>query len=101
MANTALKLYAGTPTTSSTTLFTSPASTKTIVKCIVIGNTTSTIANITLGFAGINLLTAVSIDPNDTMTIDLSLLLEAGETITGLQGTADALNVHISGVEVV
>jgi hypothetical protein len=100
LANTALKLYAGTPSTSSATLFTSPTSTKTIVKCIVIGNTTSTVATITLGFAGTNLITAYSVDPNDTVTIDLSLVLEASETITGLQGTASALNVHISGVEV-
>jgi hypothetical protein len=100
LANTALKLYAGTPSTSSTTLFASPASTKTIVKCIVIGNATSTVATITLGFAGINLFTATPIDPNNTITIDLSLLLEADEAITGLQGTASALHVHISGVEV-
>jgi hypothetical protein len=101
LANTALKLYAGTPSTSSETLFTSPASTKTIVKCIVIGNTTTSVATITLGFAGINLITAYQVDANDTVTIDLSLVLEAAETITGLQGTASALHVHMSGVEVV
>ena len=99
MARTALKLYGGTPSTSSATLFTSPANTKTMVKCVVIGNTTSTARTVTLGFAGVNLVNSYSVDPNDTAIIDLSLVLEASETITGLQGTANALNVHISGWE--
>lgn len=100
MANTAKKLYAGTPGTTSTTLYTAPASTKTIVKSVVIGNTTGTNATLTVNFAGIGLINAYSVAPNDTVVIDLSLVLETGETITALQGTSSALNVHVSGVEV-
>jgi hypothetical protein len=101
VANTPKKLYAGTPGTTSATLYTAPASTKTIVKSLVIGNTTTTAATITINFAGIGLVNAYSVAANDTVVIDLSLVLETTETITALQGTASALRLHISGVEVV
>jgi hypothetical protein len=101
MANTPKKLYAGTPGTSSATLYTTPATTKTIVKSLVIGNTTSAIATITINFAGVGLVNTYSVAANDTVIIDLSLVLETTETIAALQGTASALRLHISGVEVV
>ena len=93
------KLYAGSPNTSTTTLYTVPESTKTVVKCVVISNTTTTAATITLSFAGINLINAYSVEANDTVAIDLSLVLNASETITALQGTEDAITLYISGLE--
>lgn len=100
MATTPKKLYASTPTTASSTLYTVPASTKTIVKSVVIGNTSASDATITLGFGGINLLTSTVVEGNNTKVIDLSLVLEAGEKITGLQSRSNALTIYVSGVEV-
>jgi hypothetical protein len=94
------KLYAGTPSTATTTLYTAPAGNKTIVKNIVIGNTTGADATITLNFAGVGLINNLALTKNETVTFDLSLVLESSETITGIQGTSSALRLHISGVEV-
>jgi hypothetical protein len=101
MANTISKLYAGAPSTDSLTLFTSPASTKTIVKSIIMNNTAGSNATISLSFAGVEVFTAYSIAANETIDKTLSLVLESGDTISGLQGTAGAINVYISGVKIV
>lgn len=100
MANTVKKLYAGAPGTTSTVLYTTPANTKTIVKNLVISNITSANATSTINFGGIGLINDYPVSPKDTVVIELSLILEAGETITSIQGTTSALNIHISGVEV-
>ena len=100
MANTVKKLYAGAPGTTSAILYSVPGSTKTIVKCLVFSNKTASEATITINFAGVGLVNAYKVAANDTVVLDLSLVLEAGETITALQGTANAVNLHLSGVEV-
>lgn len=41
-----------------------------------------------------------SVSANDTVTIDLSLVLDATNTITAIQTTTNAINLFISGVEV-
>jgi len=100
LANKVKKIFGGTPGTTSTTLYTTPASTKTIVKSLIISNSTTVEATITAKFAEIGLINAYKVAPNDTVVLDLSLVLEAGESITALQGTVGSVNVHISGVEV-
>jgi hypothetical protein len=103
------KLYTGQPGTTATTLYTAPASTTTIIKNIIICNTTATDATLTLslvpsgGSAGTTnrIMSALVIKANDTVAMDLSGLLSTGDFISALQGTSAALTVHISGVEVV
>ncbi|KTR27890.1 hypothetical protein RSA11_04295 [Exiguobacterium indicum] len=101
MATLAKKLYIGTPGTTSATLYTVPASTTAILKNIVLSNTTATAAIITIGVGGKNILTNYTVAANDTAVIDLSLVLSATDTVTGVQTTASAINVFLSGVEVV
>lgn len=100
MANTPKKLYANKPTTSSTTLYTVPVSTTTIVKNIVLCNATGAVATVTLTAGGQTIVNALSVNANDTVTLDLSLVMVATDTITGLQNTTNAISVYISGVEV-
>jgi hypothetical protein len=101
LANTPKKIYVGTPGTSSATIYTVPASTTTIVKNIVMCNTTSSNAVITVATGGKNIISSYSVAANDTVTIDLSLILAAGDTITAVQTTSNAINLFLSGVEVV
>lgn len=100
MATLPKKLYIGTPGTASATLYTTPANTNTILKNIVLTNTTATAAVVTIGVAGKNIVSGYTVQPNDTVVIDLSLVLNATENITGVQTTASAVNVFLSGVEV-
>ncbi|MED5042764.1 hypothetical protein P9848_12600 [Geobacillus stearothermophilus] len=100
MAATAKRLYKGTAGTSVTTAYTVPASTTTIVKNIVMTNKTGSAATITITIAGVEVVNNYSVAANDTVVIDLSLVMSATETITVQAGTANAINVYISGVEV-
>ncbi|MED5042387.1 hypothetical protein P9848_10495 [Geobacillus stearothermophilus] len=101
MAATPKRLFKGTAETTSTTVYTVPASTTTIVKNIVLTNKTANDATITITIAGTGVVYGYSVAANDTVVIDLSLVMNATETITVQSGTANAINIYISGVEVV
>ena len=78
-----------------------PDSTTTIVKNIVMTNKTGSAATITITIAGVEVVNNYSVAANDTVVIDLSLVMNATETITVQSGTANAINIYISGAEVV
>lgn len=100
MADTLKKLYRGQPGTANATLYTVPASTKTIIKSVTIANTSASAATITLKAGGQVFVPGMSIDANSIVVINDVGILEAGELIEGLQGTASAISVWISGMEV-
>ena len=105
MAVTSKKLFRGAATlTTTTVLYTVPASTTTIATNIAITNTGSSAYTFTLGMgtAGANtsLHTATPIPANTTIYIDCKQALVATETITGGASNV-AVNFHISGVEIV
>jgi hypothetical protein len=93
--------------TSETTIYTVPASTTTIVKQIIICNTTGSAADYSLsivpsgGSAGDSnrILKLVSFAANSTTVYDLSQVMATGGFISILQGTSAAVTVTISGVE--
>jgi len=99
------RLYQGQPGTSNATLYTVPASTDVKVASIVVSNTTASPATVTLsvvpngGSAGTTnrIMAATSVGANDTVVLDSSVYLNAGDFIAGLQGTSAALTVTISG----
>lgn len=110
MANyTPKKLYTGQPGTTATTLYTAPASTTTLIKNIILCNTTSSDANITIslvpsgGSAGTTnrIMSALTVKATDTVSMDLSGILATGDFISALQGTSSAITLHITGIEVV
>lgn len=101
MPATPKRLYKGTVGTTASTAYTVPANTTTIVKNIVLTNKTGSAVTATVVIAGIEVINNYSVSANDTVVIDLSLVMNATETIAVQAGTANAINVYISGVEVV
>lgn len=100
MSTVAKRLYKGTAGTTSTTAYTVPAGTTTIVKNIILTNKTTSSATITVIIAGAEVIYQYEVTAKDTVTIDLSTVMNATETIMLLAGTASTINVYISGIEV-
>ena len=102
---TVTKVLARTAASTSTTtvLYTVPASTTTVVSNIAVTNTASTDATYTLSMgpaAGqVALHTTTAISANSTAYIDLKQVLATTNTITG-GASATTVNFHISGVEI-
>lgn len=99
MATTTKVLARAAAATGSTTLYTVPASTTTVVTNIVVTNTAGTAATFTLGLNGVSLFTTAALAANSTATFDLKQVLATTQTITGL-ASATTVNFHISGVEI-
>lgn len=93
------KLYNNKPGTASATLATAVSGKITLVKEITLSNTSATESTVTILFDGTEVIAGKKIPPNDTVIYRLSSVLEAGDLITGSQGTAGAIAVTISGVE--
>lgn len=92
--------------TTTTTLYTAPASTKAIIKEVLLCNTDTSSRTVTMqvgtGTAVANrILSAVSLAPGETKFITLSTVLNTGETITGGASSASVVSCVVSGVEVV
>lgn len=100
MANTPKKLYANKPGTASSTFYTVPASTTTIIKNILLCNTTGADATVSMLFGGVDAFNQSPVPAHSTVALDLTEVINAGETITGLQDTAGAISVIITGLEV-
>lgn len=98
MPTTAKALYRGAAATSSTTLYTVPASTSTVITNIAVTNTASTAATYTILLNDVSFATTTSIAANDTIVIDLKQVLATTQTIKG-SASAVTVNFHISGVE--
>lgn len=100
MATTAKALFRGAATTNtSTTLYTVPANTTTIVTNIVVTNTANTDATYTLALDDVNLATLVTVGAYDSTVLDIKQVLSATDTIKG-GASATTVNFHISGVEI-
>ena len=100
MATTSKTLFRGAATTDTTTvLYTVPSATTSVITNIVITNTAGASGTFTLGFAGTNFATTVTVGANDSTVIDIKQPLIATETITG-GASAITINFHISGVEI-
>jgi hypothetical protein len=100
MPNTPTTLFRGAATTTtSTTLYTVPSATTTVVTNVVVTNTAASAGTFTLGLAGTNLATTVSIAANDSTVLNIKQVLTATQTITG-GASATTINFHIGGVEI-
>jgi hypothetical protein len=99
MAVTSKALARTAAATSSTTLYTVPASTTAIVTNIVVTNTASSAATFTLTLDGVALFTTVALAANSTAMFDLKQVLATTKIIAGL-ASATTVNFHISGVEI-
>ena len=99
MATVSKALFRGAASTSSTTLYTVPASTTTVVTNILVANTAATTATYELLLDDVSIANDVVIGANDTVSIDLKQTLATTKTIKGL-ASAVTVNFHISGVEI-
>ena len=90
--------------TTTTVLYTVPASTTTIVSNIAVTNTAGTAGTFTLAMGTAGSPTAIqttsAIAANSTVYIDLKQVLATTNTITG-GASATSINFHISGTQLV
>ena len=99
MIATPKTLFRGAATTTvGTTLYTVPADTTAVVTSIVVTNTALANGTFTMGLAGTNFATTVTVGALDSTVIDLRQTLNATQTITG-GASATTINFHISGIE--
>ena len=99
MATVSKALARTAAATSSTTLYTVPSSTTTVVTNVLVANTASTAATFDLLLDDVAIANDVSVAANSITVIDLKQVLAQNKTIKGL-ASATSVNFHISGVEV-
>lgn len=99
MATLSKALFRGAASTSSTTLYTVPASTTTVVTNIAVANTASTSATFDLLLDDVAIANDVTVAANSLTVIDLKQVLATTKTIKGL-ASAVTVTFHISGVEI-
>jgi hypothetical protein len=89
-------------TSASSALYTVPAGKSAIIKQLVITNTTSTSATFAFYINGNTadkaLFSSTSVSGNDSLVINLSQVLNAGNTINALASANTTLNLTVSGV---
>ena len=101
MPNTSKPLFRGAASTNTATvLYTTHASTTTVLTSIVVSNTSASAGTFTLAMNGVALATAIAVGGNDSTVIDIKQSLLTTQTITG-GASATTINFHISGVEIV
>lgn len=98
MANQYKALFRGAASTGSTTLYTVPEKTTTMLTSIVITNTAGTAATYTLTLNGVSIAPAVPVPPNDSVQIEPKQVLEEGQILAGL-ASAVTVNFHVTGLE--
>ena len=86
-------------TTTSTTLYTVPASTTAVSTNIVITNTSASSRTFTMSLADVPFATTTLVGANDSLVLDIKQTLSAGQTIKGGASATD-VHFHISGVEI-
>lgn len=95
------KLYGGALSAAANTiLYTVPVGKQAIVKQITIGGVTSAGFTVTLIIGGVTLVNTYAVPANGIVVLDLSQVLNAGDTIVGwaVAGGGGFVNVAVSGV---
>ena len=85
--------------TTSTTLYTTPSGTTTVISNIVICNPSASAVTASLLLNDIDILGSVAIAANSTAFFDLKQVLPQNQTIKG-SASSTAVDFHISGVEI-
>jgi hypothetical protein len=93
---------------SASAVYSVPASTKTIVKQILIGNTSSVDLTATVHFVPSGgsptndnaVFSDIYVSANNTLSIEIKSVLSESSSIHALASASASLNIHISGVEV-
>jgi hypothetical protein len=99
MATTTKVLARTAAATSSTTLYTVPSATTTVVTNIVICNPTASAVTASMTINAIDILGGVSIAANSSAFFDLKQVIPATQVIAG-SASSTSVDFHISGVEI-
>ena len=99
MATTTKVLARTAAATSSTTLYTVPSATTTVVTNIVICNPTASAVTASMTINAIDILGGVSIAANSSAFFDLKQVIPATQVIAG-NASSTSVDFHISGVEI-
>ena len=99
MAVTSKALARTAAATSSTTLYTVPSATTTVITNIAVANGAATSGTFTILLDDVELHKDTAIAANATIYIDLKQVLATTKTIKGL-ASATTIDFHISGVEI-
>jgi len=99
MATTSKALFRGAASLTSTTLYTTPSATTTIVTEIVVTNTAASAATFTITLNAVAIASGTSVGANDSTVIQIKQPITATQVIAGL-ASATTVNFHIAGVEV-
>jgi len=99
MAVTSKVLFRGAAATTSTTLYTTPATATAVVTNIGVTNTTTSAVTASILLDDVAILSSVAVDASTTIFVDLKQVVDASDTIKGSASTT-AVNFHISGVEI-
>jgi hypothetical protein len=99
MAVVSKVLFRGAAATSSTTLYTAPATATAVVTNIGVTNTSTGSVTASILLDDVKLLAEVSVNANSSIFIDLKQVVDPNDTVKGFASTTD-VNFHISGVEI-
>lgn len=99
MATTSKQMANTAAATSSTTLYTVPSSTTSVVTNICVANTSGSAQTFTVTLNSVALLSGVSLAANTTAFFDLKQVLTTGQVVAGF-ASATSVNFLISGVEI-
>jgi hypothetical protein len=97
--STATLFYRGAAATSSTTLYTVPANTTSVLTDIVISSTDSAQQSVTITVDGVVLIPAVPVPSNSVVNFQFKSVIAAGKIVAGYAGSTN-VNFHISGVQI-
>lgn len=99
MANTFKVLFRGAASLTSTTLYTTPSATTTLISSILVTNTAGTAATYDILLNDVAIANDVDVPANDSALLEIKQVIEAGQTIKAL-ASATTVNFHISGLEI-
>ena len=99
MANTFTVLFRGAASTDSTTLYTVPADTKTLITTFVVTNTTSDPQTFNIKVAGVDIAGGSTVAGNDASIIEFKTLMSAADAIAADASSTD-VTFHVTGLEI-
>lgn len=99
MPNIAKSLYRDNAPTSSTTLYTVPSLTSTVITDMFLVNTGSSENSITINFNGKAIIPTTHIAGNSVVNFSMKQVLAAGQTITA-NASSSSIIIHLSGMEI-
>jgi len=96
--NTPTLFYRGAAATTSTTIYTVPSATTSILTDIVVSSTDPNQQTVTIYVDGVVLVPTVPISSNSLVNFQFRTVMAAGKTITALAGSTNVF-LHVSGVQ--